>query len=426
MTRATKRPSAARLAIQLAMLATLGSAISGGCSSGVKTVPGDCGGTGALGGAGTVNGGASAGVSAGALGIAADAGQGQAGADGGEGGSAPVSSQGGESGDSPGNAGSSAGGHGGSAGTAGHSGSSSSGGMSNAGGHGGSAGHAGSAGNSTGGQAAAVCGDKVTTPPEFCDDGTNTDLSYGCVACTTLPAAAGGASQGGAASVPEQCDECLQKDSKPTSCFGCVDYRACYACLRRQPDSFDDSSTFCNANARDDDPAAQSSNPKSYSDRCFDPTNSEYKAATGGPAGSEPKGLVCQALVACALRTGCVLGPGPTMFSNCYCGVVPHGTTCVDPTFVPNGPCANEIRDADAPGASKTGSALTLEISTNIATIDPGAQSSALGIAYQISNCAADTHGCADVCFPNSSSTGGAGGTAGTAGVGGGSGHGGS
>src|SRR5450432_884203 len=234
MTRATRRPNAARLAIQLAMLATLGSAISGGCSSGAKTVPGDCGGTSALGGAETITGGASSGASAGTLGMAADAGQqgqGQAGAEGGEGGGAATSSQGGESGDSTNTAGSTVGGHGG-AGTAGHGGSTSSGGMSNTGGHGGSAGHAGSAGNSTGGQANAKCGDKVTTPPEFCDDGTNTDLSYGCYACTTLPPPTGGASQGGAASVPEQCDKCLQDDGKPTSCYDCVDRRACYACLR--------------------------------------------------------------------------------------------------------------------------------------------------------------------------------------------------
>jgi len=417
MTRATRRPSAARLAIQLAILATIGSAISGGCSSGAKTVAGDCGATGALGGAETVNGGASSGASAGTLGMVGEAGQLQAGADGadgGEGGGAAASSQGGESGNA-GNAGS---GHGGAAGAAGHAGSSS-GGTSSAGGHGGTAGTSSTAGNNAGG-GATRCGDKVTTPPEFCDDGTNTDLSYGCSACTTLPPPSGGVSQGGAASAPEQCDECLQKDTKPTSCYGCVDYRACYACLRRQPDSFGGDSTFCVANPRDDDPAAQSSNPQSYSDRCFDPNNGEYKAATGGPAGSEPKGLVCQALVACALRTGCVLGPGPTMFANCYCGVVPHGASCADPTFVPNGPCANEVRDADAPGAATTGAGLTLEISTNIATIDPGAQSSALGVAYQITGCAADPHGCADVCFPNSNGSGG------TAGVGGSSGHGGS
>ncbi|HEY5373101.1 MAG TPA: hypothetical protein VIK01_05410, partial [Polyangiaceae bacterium] len=77
MTRATRRPSAARLAIQLAILATIGSAISGGCSSGVKTVNGDCptGGTGALGGGEALNGGASSGAPANTLGMAGEAGQ---------------------------------------------------------------------------------------------------------------------------------------------------------------------------------------------------------------------------------------------------------------------------------------------------------------------------------------------------------------
>ena len=99
MTRAPRRLSAARLAFQLAILAPLGSAISGGCSSGVKTVTVsvDCptGGTGALGGSEAVDGGGSSGISAGGLGMAGEAGQAQAGADSGGDGGAPMSSQGG-------------------------------------------------------------------------------------------------------------------------------------------------------------------------------------------------------------------------------------------------------------------------------------------------------------------------------------------
>jgi hypothetical protein len=424
MTRATRRLSAARLAFQLAILAPLGSAISGGCSSGVKTVTVsvDCptGGTGALGGSEAVNGGGSSGISAGGLGMAGEAGQAQAGADSGEDGGAPMSSQGGATANA-GNAGSSTSGQGGSPGTAGHAGSTSSGGTSNSGGHGGIAGNSSTGGNSAGGAAAAVCGDKITTPPEFCDDGTNTDLSYGCYACTTLPAPTGGASQGGAASVPEQCDECLQNDNKPSSCYGCVDYRACYACLRRQPDSFDDASP-CSSDARDDEPLSYPINHQGYSDRCFDPNNSEYQTATGGPAGAEPRGLVCQALVACVLRTGCARGPGAAMFQGCYCGA----GDCGDSTFVPHGPCVNEILDADAPGAGMDGASVKLKISTDLGDPSPGQTYSALGVANQIAVCASDTLGCADVCFPSSSSTGGGGGTAGTAGVAGGSGHGGS
>jgi hypothetical protein len=412
MTRATRRFSAARLAFQLAILAPLGAATFGGCSSGVKTVPGDCptGGTGALGGGGAANGGAHSGASAGVLGMAGEAGQPRAGAgaaDGGEGGGAAASPQGGESGDSSGNAGS---------GTS--SGGTSSGGMSHTGGHGGAAGHSAGAGNGAGGQTVAKCGDKVTTPPEFCDDGTNTDLSYGCAACTTLP-------KGKAPEGAQQCDTCLA--GKSTSCELCNDYRACYACLREQASDLRfQGSAWC-PNIVDDDVLDDYTTHKSVSDRCFDPDNSEYKAATGGPAGSESRGLVCQALVACVLRTGCMLGgdPGTNMFRNCYCGAG-KGEVCSDPMFVPKGPCAKEIRDADAPGASTIGSGLTLEIAQNLGDPAPGNHYSALGVANQIAVCAADTYGCVDVCFPKSSSTGGAGGTAGTAGAGGSSGHGGS
>ncbi|HEY5374148.1 MAG TPA: hypothetical protein VIK01_10715, partial [Polyangiaceae bacterium] len=316
-----------------------------------------------------------------------------AGADGGEGGGGPASSQGGDSGDSSGNAG---------------NGGTSSGGMSHTSGHGGTGGHSAGAGNSTGGQTVAKCGDKVTTPPEFCDDGTNTDLSYGCYACTTLPE--GRAPQGAI-----RCDACLA--GKPTSCELCKDYRACYACMRRQAsDSFGDD---CN-NGGDDDIPDDPSTHKALSDRCFNPSDPWGSQQIGGPAGSETRGAVCQTLMACVLRTGCANNAhfSQAIFNNCYCGTgcnVPGGAF-----KPPNGPCVNEVWDAAAPPAGTTAQDEVGPLGVLVGDID-----SAVGLVQQLVRCAASPVDCRDSCFPNSNSTGGAGGTAGTAGVGGSSGHGG-
>jgi len=127
--------------------------------------------------------------------------------------------------------------------------------------------------------------------------------------------------------------------------------------------------------------------------------------------------------MACVLRTGCanVPDPGASIFSKCYCG-----TGClVGGFFKPaNGPCVNEVRDAAAPAPGTTGQGEAVYIAPLAGDLD-----STVGVVQTLVDCAADSHGCADVCFPSSSSTGGGGGTgrtAGTAGVGGSSGHGGS
>jgi hypothetical protein len=414
MTRATRRLSAARMTFQLAVLATLGSAISGGCSSGVETVSGVCttAGTGARGGGEAVNSGGSSGssgASAGALETASEAGQTEAGADGGASGSAPVSPQVGEAGRSgSGNAESSIGGHGATAGTVGHGGSSS-GGMGNAAGREGNSGSSSSGGKNSGG-AAAKCGDKVTTPPEFCDDGTNTDLSYGCYACTTLPVDR--APQGA-----QQCDACLA--GRLPSCELCKDYRACYSCLRQQASAPRFQASLSCPNTDDDDIPDDVTTHKALSDRCFNPTDPWGSQQIGGPAGSETRGAVCQTLMSCVLRTGCANVPafGGSIESNCYCG-----TGClVNGVFqTPNGPCVNEVRDAAAPPPGTAGAGEALLVGTIAGDPD-----TVVGVVQTVVDCAADTSGCVDVCFPNSSSHGGAASTTGTVEIGGSSGRGG-
>jgi hypothetical protein len=412
MTQPRARFRAARLTIQFAALGTLASVIVGGCSSDVKTVTvEDCPMGGASAGghgpltAGTHNG--ESGAASVPEETAGEAGIGQGGtSSGGESGSAGMSvpGYGGIAGDGA------AAGRGGSSGSGGKS--TTNGGSGNAGGHTGGSGGSGGA-SASGGAPPATCGDKAVTPPEFCDDGANTDLSYGCYACTTLPPASGGSS------APPQCEACLQSKSHPSSCYACKDYRACYACLRRQPDTFPSTSLFCSGSVPDDAAAEPDPSPQHLSDRCFDPSNTEYKTATGGPAGAAPRGLVCQELVECVLRTGCAAGINPTtkkqrtMFADCWCG----SGDCGNPSFVPHGPCVNEMRNADAPAATTTGSALTIELSTHLADPDPGNPWSPLGLAYAITGCASDPLGCADVCFPDSGSAGGTGGASNTAGT---------
>lgn len=436
MTRTLKRPSAARLTFQFAAAGALVSLIAGGCSSDIETVTvEECAGVPASGGhtsASAAGHGNPIGGSASPSETAGEAGIGQSGE---------------SSGAASGNGGSSAGGSSGSLIVSGNGGTSGSGGIGNGGGSagrsgggsggkgsGGSGGKSsgGSGGKSSGGSAnvggasgsaAAVCGDATVTPPEFCDAGKdefgnkNTDLSYGCYACTTLAPAIAGNTQ--------QCDACLGGANKPMRCYACQDHRPCYSCLRLQPDdSKIANSPTCTNNVNPDtnpDPEKDLEypfTPKGYSDFCFDPTNDNYKTATQGPAGSTPRGRVCQALVECILRTGCALGKGTTIFSNCYCGVEPQKNACsADPDFVPNGPCVKEIIDADSPGPSLTGPALALDIATNLGQVDDyGKRSIALAIAYHLMTCAADPLGCADECFGSSNGSSGAGGTSGTGG----------
>jgi hypothetical protein len=374
-----------------------------GCSSGVKTVTVDCptgGASGSAGQAAMTNGGsAPSGDSAGAADEA-----GEAGASGTESGGA----QGGMSvggGGSAGANGGASGGHAG-AGTGGHGGGTS-GGANTSGGHGGVGGSSASGGSS--GAKALSCGDKVVTPPEFCDDGTNIDLSYGCYACSTLPPAT--APQGA-----QQCDACLQQT--PTkACFACQDHRACYACLRRQPSSFSD--TFC-SNANDDDVVGDPGIPRQLSDECFNPNDPIGSAQIGGPAGSATRGSVCQALLACALRTGCATGrltdgTARTAFSGCYCG---DGRDCNSQTAA--GPCVQEVRDAAVVPPMLSPSGELTYIGPKFIDADPGTAWVMLGVVTDFLRCAND--GCASACYPSATGSAGFGGSAGS---GGSAGHGG-
>jgi len=417
MTRTIKRTSAARFTFQIAIAGAFASAVVAGCSSDVKTVTiEECAGAPASGGHKSASGGATnhaMGGSARPIEMAGEAGtepsEGAAGVSdsGGSGGSESVSGSGGVSGtggmlSSGGTGGKSSGGSAG-------KGSGGSGGRSS----GGSGGKSNSGGTSNnGGSPAALCGDGVVTSPEFCDDRTNTDLSYGCSACTTLSSAKVGVSQ--------QCDACLQAANKPSSCYGCQDRRACYACLRQQPESFPDSEACQDGLSGDSDPDPDKDENYPYtvagfSDLCFNPTSNLYKPATGGPAGPKARGLVCQAMVACILRTGCALAPGVSVFTDCYCGA--GSTGCgTSKDFVPTGPCAEEIKLAAVPASTTLQPELAIEIGTHLGAPDFGAPYVVLPTAFHIVRCAADPHGCRDVCFPNSSSGGGTGGSSGAGG----------
>ena len=407
MTRTLERPSAARLTFQIAAAGALVSIIAGGCSSEVKTVSvEECAGVPASGGhrSGSAGAHSSMGGSTDSIEMAGEGGigpsEGSGGTsgssgNGGNGGTLSVSGSGGISGSGGMASGAGSGGKG-SGGAAGK-GSGGSGGKASGGGLGGKADSGGASNN--GGSSSAVCGDAVVTPPEFCDDRTNTDLSYGCSACTTLPPSQADANP--------QCSACLQAANKPTTCYACDDHRACYACLRRQPDSFPGAS-HCSDIAPDTETETYPYTARGLSDLCFNPNSPLYQAATGGPAGNKPRGLVCQALLACALRTRCATDAN-SMFSKCYCGASAT-ENCADPAFVPKGPCVQEMIDADAPGPSTTGSALAIEIGSHF-DLDFGNPWVVLPVARQIANCANDNLGCAEVCFPESSNSGGSGGS---------------
>ena len=415
MTRLRTRLRAPRLPLLLLVGWSCVSAMGAGCSSGVKTVTVDCptgGASGSAGQAAMTNGGsAPSGDSAGAADEA-----GEAGASGTESGRA----QGGMSVGGRGSAGANGGGHAGhaGAGTGGHGGGTS-GGANTSGGHGGVGGSSASGGSS--GAETLSCGDKVVTPPEFCDDGTNTDFSYGCYPCTTLPPAT--APQGA-----QQCDACLQQT--PTqACFACQDHRACYACLRRQPSSFpasadpdEASDTHCSI-AADDDVVGDPFSHRQLSDECFNPHDPIGSGQIGGPAGSATRGSVCQALLACALRTGCATGTAPDGkprdadgFSGCYCG---DGRNCQSQTAA--GPCVQEVRAAAAVPPMLSPSAEYAYLGANYIDAAPTDAWVMLGVVSNLLQCAHD--GCASACYSSATGTAAAGGTAGSGGT---AGHGGS
>jgi hypothetical protein len=332
----------------------------------------------------------------------------------GGGGSGGISGRGGAGGGA-GMAGGTAGAAGAATGGIGQAGTSSSAGRGgvggSTGGSGGSSGVGGSSGGSSGGAKAAVCGDQVVTAPEFCDKGKNLDLSYGCYACTTLPAES-------APPGAQQCDACLSQVPNQ-GCLGCEDHRACYACLRRQASSFGSADGLCNAD--DDDDATNSpATHKKFSDVCFDPSDPDGKQLAGGSAAATAtRGDVCQALVACILRTGCSKPP-KVWLNDCYCGT---GVKCGAEGEPAAGPCVKEFRQASAlpPGLTQTQEAIAIGVGWNDA--DPPTTSELnprfpLGVVGRLTECAAK--GCASACYPSTGTAGSGGSGSGSAGSGGG------